>query len=68
MINISIQWVRTRTDIDLQIVGYSFPYALPMYVASYDKLKQIHMQVLFNCHLAAFCTVPLILKYSQMTI
>ena len=24
------------------------------YVASYNKLKQLHMQVLLNCHLAAF--------------
>ena len=25
-----------------------------LYEASYNKLKQLHMQVLLNCHLAAF--------------
>ena len=25
-----------------------------LYVASYNELKQLHMQVLLNCHLAAF--------------
>ena len=28
-----------------------------LYVASYNELEQLHMQVLLNCHLAAFCTV-----------
>ena len=25
-----------------------------LYVASYNELEQLHMQVLLNCHLAAF--------------
>ena len=38
----------------LQPSGHSFPHILVTYVASKNKLKQLHMQVLLNCHLAAF--------------
>ena len=26
-----------------------------LYVASYNELKQLHVKVLLNCHLATFC-------------
>ena len=29
----------------------------PMLFATYTELEQLHMQVLLNSHLAAFCTV-----------
>ena len=30
-----------------------------LYVANYNELKQLHMQVLLNCHLDAFLYNPL---------
>ena len=33
-----------------------------LYVASYNKLEQLRMQVLLNCHLAAFVQSIQILK------
>ena len=43
--------VRTRADIKLHPSGYSFSM---LYIASYNKLEQLHMQKLLNNHLAAF--------------
>ena len=40
-----------------------------LYVASYNELEQLHMQVLLNCHLAAFLYYLFkYLKSSQMII
>ena len=46
--------VKTIYDAKLSPSGYSFPHAIATYVASKYKLEQLHMQVLLNCHLAAF--------------
>ena len=40
---------KTRTDIELQPSGYGFPM---LFVASYNELEQLHMQVLLNYYLA----------------
>ena len=39
-----------------------------LYVASYNELEQLHMQVLLNCHLAAFEFEKTAQKSGQMTI
>ena len=57
IISILKQLARTRTDIELWPSGYSFPHAIVMYVASYNELEQLNMQVLLNYHSTAFCTV-----------
>jgi len=35
---------------------------------SYNKIEQIHMQLLLNCHLAGFFVQFVILKSGKMTI
>ena len=45
LINILKQPVRTGTEIELWPSGYSFPM---LYVASYNELQQLHMQVLIH--------------------
>ena len=49
MINIIKQLVRSRTDIKLQPSGYGLPHVIATYIASYNELEQLHMQVLLNC-------------------
>ena len=59
MISSVKQLVRTRTDISSCSQGNAVLSIL--FVSSYSyiiKLEQIHMQLLLNCHLAAFfCSV-----------
>ena len=45
---------KTRIDIKLWPSGCSFSHAIAMYLARYNDLEQLHMQVLLNSHWLIF--------------
>ena len=60
------QSVKTTNKKRTDIKSWPSEYSIAMlFVASYNELEQLHMQVLLNCHLATFLRLD---KSGQMTI